>query len=548
MTRQEVLRGRISLDASNSSRYFCPVRSRGSFAVALLLLGLAHCDSADCLASDAECNPALGYLLYLVPAQTPLLIATSAPNTSAIQRHDTLTFTFDTKLDPSACSAGGTLGNASLSYSNNDTVVTLTPATNWTTGDARTLSLSGCRSANLNLAAADINYSYFVADAVAYVRTDGDDANAGTRDAPKLTIANSITTVTASCASAGTYCAVNVAAGDYNTTAAITPASRVSLFGGYSTDFQLRDPNNTYTSRILASTVGITVLTITSMTDIVIDGLRLETPASATTSPLSLDLSGSSDNVTIRNNDIRAGAYTGGGAFAPTALSVTATGTNNVVTRNRIEAGASNGSSPTIGVAIVGGGNRLDTMTNNVVIAGEMTGAGRSIGVQITGSNASLEHNTIIAGGTSTGITRVIELGGTLTISMNNNLIVSNGGTTNYCVFESNASSTPVAFGNNNLTGCSTNPYADQGAVNITSLTMTMVNSSCGGPLTLGGCGTLADAPVLDATTYAYTTTSPCTLTQGGVDLSASVTVDRNGNARTAPVSIGAFETDELCL
>jgi hypothetical protein len=41
--------------------------------------------------------------------------------------------------------------------------------------------------------------------------------------------------------------------------------------------------------------------------------------------------------------------------------------------------------------------------------------------------------------------------------------------------------------------------------------------------------------------------TTPCTVSRGGLDLSADVPDDIDGLARTAPLSIGAHEWDGAC-
>ena len=276
-----------------------------------IFLFTANCRNTPCLALDPTCGA--GLLLYILPPAAvvaPNFVSTTAPDTAAIALTDALSFTFDQTLNEDSCAADGSLGEASFDYSG--ATVTLSPASgSWDRGDGLGLNLSGCVGEELGTADT-LSYTYFAADVVLYVNVDGSDSNAGTREAPMATAGAAITAAATTCSSGGTACAVNIGAGTYNVTASVTPGNRVSLFGGYSTDFNERDPNATHTSRLVGSGIAPNqVVALSAVTEVIVDGLYIEQPSQAGANCDAVGFFGTTSNSTIRINIIIDGVKKG---------------------------------------------------------------------------------------------------------------------------------------------------------------------------------------------------------------------------------------------
>ena len=142
-----------------------------------------------------------------------------------------------------------------------------------------------------------------------YVSKLGNDWNAGTMNAPLLTIGAGI-----AAAQAGGFDRVNVGLGTYAEHIALV--SGVSLFGGYNHSDWTRDPQ-AYVTHLVGSTSGVPTVLGTSVANVTIDGVEIEGAAgqapSASSYALILE---ASTAVVISNNRIlsRAGANGSQGA------------------------------------------------------------------------------------------------------------------------------------------------------------------------------------------------------------------------------------------
>jgi hypothetical protein len=161
-------------------------------------------------------------------------------------------------------------------------------------------------------------------------------------------------------------------------------------------------------------------------------------------------------------------------------------------------------------------------------------------GLGITGgSNSIISNNTIVGGalsGDQTMSTRGIDVSlSKLSPSIQNNIIELEQG---ICVAETDTTTDPVVFKNNNLTGCSV-LYLDDNTLEITNI------DDVNALFETDSSGNVSVEPVLDsAQDYQLTDSSPTSVTQGGLDLSSDFDTDKAGNLRTVPWSIGAYEYD----
>jgi hypothetical protein len=148
-------------------------------------------------------------------------------------------------------------------------------------------------------------------------------------------------------------------------------------------------------------------------------------------------------------------------------------------------------------VAVQTASGTTAVIRNNVIVAPD-----GATGVE-DGAGAEISNNTIVAG---TGTAIRTEVSGA---AIRNNAIQTTGGA---CVAQASGDAAPASFRNNDLWGC--------GA---------------------GAAGNLSVDPELDAANgYRPLSTSP--LLGAGEDLSALFRTDKDGVARDAPWSIGAYE------
>lgn len=434
-----------------------------------------------------------------------------------------------------------------------------------------------------------------------YVRMDADDSNPGTISEPLKTIQAAV-----ACAVPGQD--IRVATGTYETNfdQRIILKEGISIYGGFSSDFQVRDPDVyptiitdvTDPSMIDANVEVATVVTDNNTTTsaTVLDGFTINGPDQASGSVKVLSISGSP---TISNNIIN-GQGSSGTALSSTVIFIDG---SPIIKNNIIDSGAAwtitigiEGSSDgavisnntiktccadnTIAIEIECAAN-VSTISHNKITVDSSYGS-VGIGVSADSANATItiEANTIkVSSGISSGwaigssgvgqsIIRnnVLEGGPNGIHSSSNSQIINNtivGGwagykgiyvygntappiiqnniidlTTGTCIYEATSSLDPLSVKNNDLTGCTT-LYVDDGVIEISDIAGVNALSDT------DASGNISIPPNLDsAQDYRLTSTSPVEVRQGGLDLSSDFVTDIEGNTRTVPWSMGAYEYD----
>lgn len=178
---------------------------------------------------------------------------------------------------------------------------------------------------------------------------------------------------------------------------------------------------------------------------------------------------------------------------------------------------------------------------NNTIYGGTTAGTSTGIYIAPTNSAPTIQNNTI-DGGSGGGASQGIRIFNTLPGAIENNIISTSGGTNRYCVEEGNDTSDPASLRNNDLWDCPTALYRDEGATNLT--TDILVNGL--GDITSSGNIANIDPAFVNRAggDWHLKAATPSTVRQGGLDLSAFFTKDKDDVARTASWSMGAYEHD----
>jgi len=257
-----------------------------------------------------------------------------------------------------------------------------------------------------------------------------------------------------------------------------------------------------------------------------------------------ISVSGSTNTLAITDNRVSAGPSSA--TVNNQGISVAAsTGSLTHLARNIIS--ASTGLS-SIGLLVTSTTNTV-SVENNVIYGGDGGASGSSTGIRVaeptTGTLTTLSlYNNTIHGGGSPLTTIGLDIGNTngfiTTLNAVNNIITGGAGTatTSYCINLVGTGFTTVST--NNLTGCATAAYFNNGAADTTIMTglgnIAVPNSFVSEAGADGLIGTMAD------NNWRLSAGSDALLRTGGTDLSATFTDDLTGAARSAPWSMGAYE------
>jgi|GEM_PF-1150326 len=363
----------------------------------------------------------------------------------------------------------------------------------------------------------------------------------------------------------------------------------ISLYGGYSLDWNTRDTNTNSTiiqdtstvggvtdnpTRALEATGGISNSTV-------VDGFTIQGGSGVLSAAVFIN----SASPTISNNQINGGsasersrgiaainnsapiirgnAITAGSA--PNAIAiVNRTGSSALIEYNTIRGGTnSQPSSYSIGILnsiassatvirnndISGGlnadysngiigGDSIGEIYNNVIRGNEESGGSSSYGINVSGGTSGfIANNTISSGkGSVTEVAVWLSSGGVPAIENNILLTPKSGQADTYCVLEDNSDSDPSSLRNNDFFGCAT-LYSDEGSNNITDIAN--VNSLAD---TTSSGNIHADPAVVNMESGNFQLSAYSgAVSAGGLDLSANFTIDKDGNDRVAPWSIGAY-------
>lgn len=428
--------------------------------------------------------------------------------------------------------------------------------------------------ANLTAAGKYSQGSFEGMDDAVYVYCDAsvsciDDGLVGNKAKPFRTITRALTE-----ASANRIGQVKVAARDLSSTAyreAINLVPKVSLYGGYTSDFKESNRNiSTNVTRIYND--GVTAMYAAYLfasqnppyQQVIVEGLTFETGVTNTNTYGGYVLQ-SSENLVLRNNIFKSGNSAGEtyGLFLSEVTTVSSP--NLVVENNTIIAGDPSQSTYwSFGLYIDAGS---PVVRNNVILGGNIAaGSTGSIGLRTANSNAVITNNTIRAGsspagGSSTGIAMKHTIAGSSSNTITNNIVSTLSGGSTYCMWETNGSCNPASLQSNLVFDC-TVFYRDLANGNLSLAQMnTATQSTQGLAATASGNVNVVNFAALyftSATDLHIKSTTPVGVKQGGKAVQTgqntcgalgtascgAVDTDKDGSTRTSPLSIGAYEMD----
>ncbi len=435
---------------------------------------------------------------------------------------------------------------------------------------------------------------------IVYVSISGNDINTGTRALPKQTIQEGI-----NCALSISASKVYVSQGTYTVNgsqrflsdppAGIIMKEGVSLYGGYSPDWNSRDAD-IYTTAVQDSSSDYGLVgapnralyfgnTITDST--LFEGFTVTGGGGDYCSAILVDggapviqnnmLNGGSgagsmayavynvDSASplIQNNKINGGSgavYTHGiyihystadiisneiygGSGSTSSKGVNDYYSASLIFANNFTGGFSSG---IYGIACTGSNSYI---INNIIKTGGMGGS-KTAGISINTSQVSATtyiYNNTIDGGDGTLSAIGIDLNNTATVIENNIIFLTGGGTiTSFGIREQFDFSDPVSVKNNSVYNCTTGLYRDHENPfdYMTQVDSGTFSDGSGHTLTTPvGTGNVSANANLDSG-FNLTASTPVSVSSGSGDLSSLFTTDFNGSARTVPWSIGAFERD----
>ncbi len=218
------------------------------------------------------------------------------------------------------------------------------------------------------------------------------------------------------------------------------------------------------------------------------------------------------------------------------------TQSNGLITRNTINGGDGEES-----IAIEIGSFSGNIIDSNVIDGG--SGATFSSGIDVWDSNVFIYiSNNTISGGSSSLSIYAIRLLSTSSVTISNNIILATP-TLGFGIYEIDSDvSAPMALMNNNIFDCPDALYHREGPLeNYTDKDLMEEDLNGAGHEVSGN---MEVELTLDSEFRITTEPDPVSVTEGGLDLSNSyqasvpVLLDRDGNPRSVPYSIGAYEYD----
>lgn len=243
---------------------------------------------------------------------------TGSVNVTTVQLGSTqaLVITFSETMNTGSLSLGGALAAESNggAWSNgahpNDTL-TISPATNWTTGSARNLTVNASDLAGNPLATMTLQYDVYTGTLFYVSSAASDDSGNG------LTPATAKRTIMAAINAATAPATVLVNAGGHNVDSGagthVIVKEGVSLFGGFKADFSVRDPAIQFTIITATPNTGGTIFSPNRAIDVdfgvtaatVIDGFRIQGGGGEYSAGI---MTASGGSAVIRNNQVDGGS------------------------------------------------------------------------------------------------------------------------------------------------------------------------------------------------------------------------------------------------
>jgi hypothetical protein len=443
----------------------------------------------------------------ITPVGTPAIASGSG-----ITQSTQIVITFNRSMSPSSLSLTGLLASESnggvwSTVTNSNDKLTITASSSWAAGDNRTLTVN-CND-TIGTPMTTLNLSYGVLDGNIYVKVTGNNSNPGTQTQPKVSIQAAINLAASLYATAN----VRVAQGTYNEYVNMTGG--ISIYGGYSSvNWTLRNPTSYVTTIQSPGSWGVQVAFINSASAITIDGFSL---------------------TSLGSTGVNTGA-------------VMIYDSNVIVSNNLIYGGGKDYSN---GIYLTTNSGYKAKIWNNVINGG--TGIQDSIGINVQLSESGLDifNNTINGGSSSNGLRIGIFMNLPVgTPNIQNNLIFING--YGECIAENDIYSsyimrTGYRIRNNNLYcqtayRTTTGLCTGNGDNKPYSCTASEMESLAHIPIKSGNISVNPLFVNQVGGDYHLTASSPTSVTQGALDLSATFTTDKDSITRTAPWSIGAYE------
>jgi hypothetical protein len=540
------------------------------------------------VACDSQHKQSIAEIVTAFSAPT---ITVSPEGGSAISSMTALRLSFSEPIDRSDIRIFGTLaaecdeGTWQMGPEGLE-ILMLSPVDQWTIGDRRTLSIT-CRDSQEYTTQED--YSFSVIDNIIYVRSEtGDDGNPGSQDLPVRSLQRAVGLLD----DLFGYGEVRVTEGSYylrgNSLSVVIP---LVLLGGYSADWALRDPD-AYTSNIIQVDSVPAVLITGVLEGVTIDGFTISAddqgihcedsskvvitgntlvPTASTRDVAGIYLSGT--EAICSGNSIEGystlGTFRGISCLASTVV----ISDNNMALTNR--------SRDSVGVELVETDaailcntislsatleqSRLlwfksssGSVYNNLLIGafGE-----NSYAFVNDASSPVIQNNTILGGFhreniyESNSIIYITDIGESHPI-VENNIFLSDetvdsnfpGVSTIIGIYEFSSAAIPQSFRNNwmlihNSDGGFYRDLTDNALID-SGQSMLQHLSLSGVPSDMLVDNVFAGDPYLSRIDYTPTALSPSSLKQGGLDLSERFASDIDGNSRTVPWSVGAYELD----
>lgn len=336
--------------------------------------------------SDQSGNPFTS--TFTIDSVAP--VGTPDPATDSVINTTTgITIAYDEKISNTTVTIGGNMAAQAATATVESTRIIIAPASTWTVSDNQSLTIAVTDLAgNIDT----LSLTYHVLDGGVHVSsTNGVDTNTGSAGSPKATIQAAINIAQ----TVFTTGEVRVAAGAYDET--LTMVNGISLLGGYTADFQTRDPAanvSTITDTSSSSAIGAITASFITIADTLLDGF------------------------TINGSSTKRYAIYSWGNYTDIGLTIS----NNIIT---------GGSTPiTAGIILLGGA----TINGNIIDGG--SGTTTSYGVYIPYSNGSFRpvvnaFDNIITGGGVTSSTSYGFYSTNIDGALHNNVINAGAATGN---------------------------------------------------------------------------------------------------------------------
>jgi hypothetical protein len=405
---------------------------------------------------------------------------------------------------------------------------------------------------------------------IIYVSITGNDANSGTRGLPKLTIQEAIY-------SAKSPCEIHVSSGVYEITSSIIMKNGVSILGGYSSDFDTRNIElNTTMITDMRTSGEINYYTVycsaingdTKIEGFTITGTEVSGNAKSYciyntasnplisknkllgrgTNDFSFGINNESSNPVISDNLISGGCGIRNAYSNPkiSCNEIYGSGIDENLDCGNLSYGINNlYSSPAIYNNIINGGN-----------GGKLKWFSHAI-FNDTNSSPDIMNNTI-NGGTGKSYAYGILNDKNCHPKIINNIVFSTS-ISGVGINEVNTGCDPASVKNNCIFACQNGLYIDNGSVTITSIDDPVSTNE--GTATLKSWGNINDGSMsmfndYSKNDYHLKYAVPDNVREGGIDLSAFFTNDKDGSQRTIELnsgvtnpgasgwSMGAYEED----